>query len=107
MGHADPFAFDDNYRDVFRAGDFRYQHFQRLAEVFGAGDGDCVILLEGRNVLSRQSITAIRQIHSQVADLPDVESIVSLHSARKARRKEPANRGDRCLWRKGVAFRRD
>jgi len=79
-------SFDDNYKDVFRAGDARYQQFDRLATTFGAGDGDCVILLESSDILSREALAAIRQIHNRSAKLPTVESVVSLHSARKPRR---------------------
>ncbi len=79
-------AFDDNYKDIFRSGDDRYHQFLRLAETFGAGDGDCVILLESSDMLSREALAAVRKIHSQCGDLPRAESVVSLHSARKTRR---------------------
>ena len=48
-------AFDDNYKDIFRSGDERNEQFVKLADTFGAGDGDCVILLESPDMLSRES----------------------------------------------------
>jgi uncharacterized protein len=79
-------AFDDNYKDIFRSADVRYRDFQTLADVFGGGDGDCVIVLSAPDVLSREALAAIRAIHEQAQRHGDVESVASLHSARKPRR---------------------
>src|SRR4051812_28176724 len=67
-------SFDDNYKDIFRSGDERYERFVKLADTFGAGDGDCVILLQSRNMLSREALAAVRQIHMEIAELPEAES---------------------------------
>src|SRR5205085_7566187 len=78
--------FDDSYKDLFRCGDERSRQFDRLAETFGAGDTDCVIVLEANDILSRPALAVILTIHDQVDDLPAVESVVSLYSIRRSKR---------------------
>ncbi len=76
-------GFEFHYRDAFRSPDPRYQKLQLLAESFGAGDSDCVVIFESDDMLSPAALEAVRRFQVQVGDLADVESVVSLYSARR------------------------
>lgn len=79
-------GLDDSYEDVFRSQDARYQQFMRLARTFGTGENDCVVLLESADILTRPALAAILEIHNRAGELAEVESVVSLYTARRPRR---------------------
>lgn len=79
-------GFDDAYKDVFRSPDVRFARLQLLDEAFGAGDDDCVLLLESADMLSRPSLDVVREMHGRLNKLPGVESVTSLFTARQQKR---------------------
>jgi len=79
-------GFDDSYHEAFRSDDVRYEQLQKLTETFGAGDADCVVVLESSDMLSRSSLDALRKMHGRFGELPEVESTVSLFSMRRPKR---------------------
>src|SRR5262245_30629983 len=79
-------GFDDAYKDVFRSPDVRYARLQLLDETFGAGDDDCVLLLESADMLARPSLDVVRETHRRLNDLSGVETVTSLLSARRPKR---------------------
>jgi len=79
-------GFDDRYHEAFRSDDARYEHLQLLTEAFGAGDADCVVVVESSDVLARSSLEALRRMHRRFGELAEVESVTSLFSVRGGRR---------------------
>lgn len=78
--------FEDSYRSIFRSNDPSYHRLEQLTETFGAGENDCLVLLEADDLLGRRALRAIRRAHVALDAIPGVESVVSLHSARSKRR---------------------
>lgn len=79
-------GFDDRYSAAFRSTDREFQTFQEFAEHFGAGEDDCVLLVEGADVLSLASLLALRELHIHLDELAGVDSVVSIFAIRKAER---------------------
>jgi len=78
--------FEDSYRRIFRSQDLRFQQLEQLATQFSAGDNDCLVLFEANDILNRASLRTIRQAHFAMNDVPGVQTVVSLCSARSRRR---------------------
>ena len=79
-------GFDDSYHEAFRSDDVRFEQLKTLTEAFGAGDADCIVLLESSDMLSRSSLDALRRMHRELNNLPEAEHAISLFSMRRAKR---------------------
>jgi predicted RND superfamily exporter protein len=78
--------FDDTYQHALESSHPRYQALRQLTQEFSTGDNDCLLLFEADDILSRQALQALRQSHTACEQIPGVESVMSLLSARRSAR---------------------
>jgi hypothetical protein len=74
------------YRELFRSDDAVFARLEQLADDFGTGDGDCLVLFEAPDMLDRSALRVVRRAQFEVKQLDGVESVVSLHSVRRRQR---------------------
>src|SRR5436305_11279058 len=76
---------DDSLSELFRAETPEFKQFEKEAHTFPSNEYDVLVVIEGKNLLGREQISAMRQL---VTDLQLVEGdsgLVSLFSARQPR----------------------
>lgn len=77
---------NDNVLDLFRSTEAR-EKFARLAPpAFGAGENDCVLVLDCEDYFQQERIQQLRQVIDGIAAAPQVESVSSIFDVRGPRR---------------------
>lgn len=76
-------GFEDRHVQAFGSSDVRFKLLRNVSEAFGIGDHDVIALVEGVDVLSAESLAAIRRFHAGCQEIAVVEEVTSLHSVRR------------------------
>lgn len=79
-------SFDDDLENLFSGDTQEFRDFKRHNELFGSQDDNCVILLGTSDVLSIDSLKAIRQTDSalhELEKLKDIQSVCHLLDSQK------------------------
>ncbi len=80
--------FDDDLENLFQGDSEEYLHFKAISREFGVNDDQCLILLSADDVLSVNSLKAIRRlddalVNSEIVDRQSVSSLCLLHQPRR------------------------
>lgn len=77
---------NDNVLDLFRSTEAREKEARQSPPAFGAGENDCVLVLECDDFFLPARIERLRSAVAQIAALPEVESVSSIFDVRGPRR---------------------
>jgi predicted RND superfamily exporter protein len=77
---------NDNVLDLFRSTESRQKEELRSPPAYGAGENDCVLVLECDDFFLPQRIERLRRSLEQISALPQIESVSSIFDVRGPRR---------------------
>ena len=76
--------FDSDPRVLFRASDPQFAELEQFHADFGPDDHDCLLVIEGDDFFTPAVLEALRDSVDGLKADPDVESVLSIFSVRKA-----------------------
>lgn len=74
---------DDSLSELFRADNPEFRAYERLTSRFPSNEYDILVVVEGKNLLSRESLSGLRDAVIDLQFTPGVRGLVSLFSARQ------------------------
>jgi len=77
---------NDNVLDLFRSAEAREKFARLSAPAFGAGENDCVLVLDCEDYFVPARIQQLREAIDGIAAVPEVESVSSIFDVRGPRR---------------------
>lgn len=75
-------SVDDSLSELFRTDTPAFNQYQEMSERFPSSEFDVLVVIEGENLLARESIQKLRNAIIDLQFLPSMRGLVSLFSAR-------------------------
>lgn len=75
-------GFDDNPRDVFRTDDSDFHFMEEVFAQFGPDENDCFVVVQAEQLFSAPSISDLRNLSAEIADVDGVTSVLSFADPR-------------------------
>lgn len=78
--------FDDNFRNLFASDSVAFTNYLESIDQFGSDENDVIVLLESDDLWNETALRSLYHLHLRLAELAPVENVISIYSARKAKR---------------------
>ena len=79
-------SVDDSLSELFRAGTPEFKQFERETQTFPSNEYDVLVVVEGKNLLGREQIAALRRLATDLQLVDGDAGLISIFSARQPAR---------------------